>query len=135
MNLLKKSWLYLAAIFLVGLATGGILGGTLVRRQMMEPLQLDRLGARVERELVIKLDLDAEQRKKLHPLTVTTMNRIERIYYDTMRKVDAAVRDAEEELLPDLRPDQIEKLKQLASTREEFIRKRNPLAPPIEKGK
>lgn len=135
MSLLKKSWFYLTAIFLVGLVTGGILGATLVRRQMMQPLQLDRLGARVERELIVKLDLDAEQQKKIHPLTVTTMNRIERIYYDTMRKVDAAVRDAEEKLLPDLRPDQMEKLQKLARTREEFIRQRNPLSPPIETGK
>ncbi len=127
-----KSWLYLTGIFLAGFLAGGVLAVALVKQQLSQPYRLETIGPRVEKEIAQKLDLDAAQREKLRPLVQTTIKRINAIYFDTLQQVDAAIFDAQKVLVADLRPEQKEKLTTLATSREEFIRKHNPLPPPAD---
>jgi len=126
----KKSWFYLVAVFLLGFIAGGVLTAALVKHRLSQPLKLASIGPQVEREITKKLDLDAEQQAKLRPLVTSTMKRINGIYFDTLQQIDAAILDAQTVFVAGLRPEQKEKLKTLATDRQDFIRKHNPLPPP-----
>lgn len=132
MSLFQKSWFYLAAIFLAGLVAGAVLSAAVIHRQMLQPLQLDFIARQVEKELTNKLELDAGQRERVRPLIARTMEKINVIYVETLESIDRAIHEAQKSLVADLRPDQIEKLPTVAKDRKDFIRKHNPLSPPVE---
>ena len=127
-----RSFFYLTALFLAGVLTGGLLGLSLAKKQMTRPLQLDRLAPRIEQEITTKLDLDAAQQQKLRPLIDRSLERIGGIYFQTLREIDGVLHDAQIELEADLRPEQKAKMGTLAPSRQDFIKKHNPLSPPLQ---
>lgn len=123
----KKFTIYLILIFLLGLASGGIIGATVAKQQLIKALDLKTIGNIVKGEMTRKLDLDATQQQQIDPLVNRATDRIHNIYLETLQKVDGVILDEQNQLETYLRPDQIEKLSLLAKSREEFIRKHNPL--------
>ena len=126
---IKKTTVYVLVIFLLGLATGGVIGVTFAKQQMMKAVKFKAIARGVQNELITKLDLDAAQQQKLGPLVDRSMDRIKVIYFDTLTKIDGVLLDSQNELVSELRPDQVAKLSTLAKSREDFIRKHNPMEP------
>jgi len=124
---IKKTTVYVLVIFLLGLATGGVIGVTFAKQQMMKAVKFKAIARGVQNELITKLDLDAAQQQKLGPLVDRSMDRIKVIYFDTLTKIDGVLLDSQNELVSELRPDQVAKLSTLAKSREDFIRKHNPM--------
>lgn len=124
---IKKTTVYVLVIFLLGLATGGVIGVTFAKQQMMKAVKFKAIARSVQNELVQKLDLDATQQQKLGPLVDRSMDRIKVIYFDTLTKIDGVLLESQNELVSELRPDQVAKLSTLAKSREDFIRKHNPM--------
>ncbi|TSA37557.1 MAG: hypothetical protein D4R65_00410 [Verrucomicrobiaceae bacterium] len=125
----RKTYLYLAAIFLVGALTGGLLGATLTKQYLVKALHPKALASRIEKELTQKLGLDDAQQKTTRLLVDRSMARIMGIYAETIQKVDAELLDAQKELTSELTPEQRIKLKDLAASRQDFLRKHAPVAP------
>lgn len=125
----KHPALYLSLLFVLGLITGGIIGVTFAKRQMIKPLDFSSISSSVQQELTTKLELDSAQRQKIDPLVVRSVERIKSIYFDTYRRIDGVIIDGQKELIAELRPEQIKKLSTLAKSREDFVRKHNPLDP------
>lgn len=125
----KRLALYFALLFFLGLVTGGVIGVAATKRQITKPLDFQGIVSSVQKELATKLELDPDQRKKVDGLVVRSVERIKKIYFDTYRRIDEVIVDGQEELTAELRPGQIEKLGTLAKSREEFVRKHNPLEP------
>ncbi len=125
----KKFSIYLILIFLLGLATGGVIGVTVAKQQMVQAFNLKSIGNIVKTEMTRKLDLDRTQQQQIDPLVNRATDRIHAIYLETLQRVDGVILDEQNQLVTYLRPDQIEKLSTLAKSREEFIRKHNPLEP------
>lgn len=124
---IKKSTVYVLVIFLLGLATGGIIGVTFAKQQMMKAVKFKAIARGVQNELIEKLDLDSAQQQKLEPLVDRSMDRIKVIYFDTLTRIDEVLVDAQKELVADLRPEQVAKLSTLAKSRQDFIKKHNPM--------
>jgi len=114
-------------IFLLGVATGGVVGVTIAKQQMMQAVKFQTIAKSVKQELVEKLDLDVDQQKKLTPLVDRSMDRIKVIYFETLTKIDGVLLDSQKELVSELRPEQVAKLSTLAKSREDFIQKHNPM--------
>lgn len=127
MKIFKKSTLYVLAIFLVGLATGGVIGVTIAKRQISKPVEFRTIARAVKKELTTKLDLDEAQQKKVDPMVDQSVERIQVIYFDTLEKIDGVLLDSQKALISDLRPDQLAKLNTLAKSRKDFIQKHNPI--------
>jgi len=125
----RKIYFYLAAIFLAGVLTGGLLGATLTKQYLVKALRPRAMASRIEKELTKKLGLDAAQQKKTRILVDGSMTRIMGIYSETIQKIDAELLDAQKELTSELTPEQREKLKDLATSRQDFLRKHAPVAP------
>lgn len=125
----RKTYFYLAAIFLAGALTGGLLGATLTKQYLVKALRPRAMASRIEKELTQKLDLDAAQQKKTRILVDGSMTRIMAIYAETIQKIDAELLDAQKELTSELTPEQRAKLKDLATSRQDFLRKHAPVAP------
>lgn len=125
----RKTYFYLAAIFLAGVLTGGLLGATLTKQYLVKALRPRAMATRIEKELTQKLGLDAAQQKKTRILVDASMTRIMGIYSETIQKIDAELLDAQKELTSELTPEQRAKLKDLASSRQDFLRKHAPVAP------
>lgn len=125
----RKTYLYLAAIFLAGVLTGGLLGATLTKQYLVRALRPRVMASRIEKELAQKLDLDPTQQKTTRLLVDRSMTRIMGIYAETVQKIDAELLDAQKELTSELTPEQREKLKDLATSRQDFLRKHAPVAP------
>lgn len=124
---IKKSTVYVLVIFLLGLATGGVIGVTIAKQQMMQAVKFKAIAKSVQNELIEKLDLDTAQQQKLGPLVDRSMDRIKVIYFDTLMKIDEVLLDSQNELVADLRPEQVAKLSTLAKSRQDFIQKHNPI--------
>ena len=125
----KRLALYFALLFFLGLVTGGVIGVAATKRQITKPLDFPSIVSSVQKELATKLELDPDQRKKVDRLVERSVERIKKIYFDTYRRIDEVIIDGQEELTAELRPEQIEMLGTLAKSREEFVRKHNPLEP------
>ena len=123
----RKFILALFLIFFLGLLTGGMIGIALAKRQISHMADLKIIGAIVKKELTSKLDLDPQQQQQVDPLVNRATDRIHGIYVDTLRRVDEVILDEQNQLVTYLRPDQVQKLSTVAKSREEFIRKHNPL--------
>lgn len=129
MNSSKKFLFYMLLIFALGLATGGVIGVTVAKRQMLKPVNLQAIGNQVKKELTHKLELDEAQQKQVGPLVDDGIDRVRVVYFDTLKKIDVVLTDEQEKLVRMLRPEQAAKLSTLARSREEFIQKHNPMEP------
>jgi len=129
MNSRKRTSLYLAGIFCAGLLTGALLSAALVKHAMMQPPHPHALAARLEKELTQKLDLNTAQQQKTRVLIDGSITRIMAIYSDTIQKIDTELLTAQKTLTSELTPEQREKLKDLATDRQDFLRKHAPMAP------
>jgi len=125
----RKTHFYLAAIFLAGALTGGLLGAALTKQYLVKALHPKALASRIEKELTQKLGLDEAQQKTTRLLVDRSMTRIMGIYSETIQKIDAELLEAQKALTSELTPEQREKLKDLASSRQDFLRKHAPVAP------
>lgn len=129
MNLKNRTSFYLAAIFCVGLLTGGVIGVAATKHHLLQPPHPGPLASRIEKELVQKLDLTAAQQQKTHLLIGETIQKIMGIYSKTIREIDAELLEAQESLTSELTPEQRAKLSDLAKNRQDFLRKHAPVAP------
>lgn len=130
MNKSLKISIGLALIFLIGLASGGMLGVALYKQQLNKPANIKLIGAVVKKEMIQKLDLDASQQRQFDPLVDRATDRIQVIYDETLQRIDGVLREEQGELVSFLRPDQVKKLSSLAKSREDFIRQHNPMTSP-----
>jgi len=129
MNLKTRTFLYLAAIFCIGLLTGGVLGVAATKHTLLQPPHPGPLASRIEKELAQKLDLTAAQQQKTHLLVEDTIQKIMGIYSKTIREIDAELLEAQKTLTSELTPEQRAKLSELAKNRQDFLRKHAPVAP------
>jgi Spy/CpxP family protein refolding chaperone len=129
MNMQTRNTLLLAALFGVGLLTGGVLGAAITKHSLLQPPRPGPLASRIEQELVQKLDLTSAQQQKAHLLVQNSMQKIMVVYSQTIRKIDAELLDAQRKLTSELTPEQRAKLSDLAKDRQEFLRKYAPMAP------
>ena len=122
----NKIILYLAAIFLVGGVTGGVLGWTGANRNRMEPPSPKGMCDHFRHQLKSELDLTPAQLQQLDPLLEKRANGMEALRSRTIQQFEELIRASNEEIATTLglNSAQRAKLEEMERKRQEFMRKR-----------
>lgn len=129
MKLLAHPWLHAGLIFFAGLIAGVMIGNAHAKRQQIMLPDPEALASQIERKLARKLALNEEQQETTARLVRRSIRNILEIHAETVSQIDAELLAAQNALVSDLTPEQIEKLRHLARDRQEFLREHAPMAP------
>jgi len=125
MNNSLKTIIYIIALFLAGAATGGIVGACTAKRMMfLHPPRPHDLAEQMRSQLQSRLNLTAEQKKKIDPILDQTDTQLKAIHLETMSKVSQIIDQTHAKIAAELTPDQQAKLVQLEKERREFLNRR-----------
>lgn len=122
MNTKIKTLLYIAAIFVAGAATGGIVGACAAKRMMfLHPPRPHDLAEHIRSQLHSRLGLSSEQKRKIDPILDQTGDALKAIHLETMARVAKAIDETQAKIAAELTPEQRIKLAQLEKERREFL--------------
>jgi len=113
----------LAAIFLVGAATGAVTAVGVARKVMEKRLRLENLEANVMELLRARLKLTPEQTTRIRPLVDLACREYKALHRESMHRVAEIIRTSNQRIARELTPEQVKKL-------EEWERKRLQCDPP-----
>lgn len=100
-------------VFIAGLVAGAFVGAAQSRHYRMDFGRHEPLAQRIRNRMQARLDLTPEQVAKTAPVFDKTARQIEAIRTETSRRVRETFAAADNELAPDLTPEQRAKLKAL----------------------
>lgn len=100
-------------VFVAGVTTGGLLGTLHMRRHFLGPPHSGAVGDRMREHLQRALDLTPEQAAKIAPIVDATSAKLESIRVETAQRVRKAMDESEQQIAPELTPDQQKKLETL----------------------
>jgi Spy/CpxP family protein refolding chaperone len=116
-----KITLYLAAIFLAGAVTGGIVLMTVGRYMMFSPPGREQMAARWCGELQSELSLTPEQMQKIKPIVNETLDQVKA---NLMQQLSTTVSNCNTRIANELTPEQKVKFKRMIDEREEMMRRK-----------
>jgi Spy/CpxP family protein refolding chaperone len=87
----------------------------------------------IRQKLIINLELTPEQRDKFEPLIKKTADEMEASHLDCLKRISDAVDKMHAQILPDLTPEQREKLKQVEADRHVMMRQKYNYPPDTAK--
>jgi Spy/CpxP family protein refolding chaperone len=129
-----KTLIYIAAIFLAGAATGGIVGACSAKRMMfLHPPRPHDLAEHLRFQLHSKLDLTPEQQRRIDPIVEQTGTELKAIHLEAMAKVAKAIDNTHVKIAAELTPEQRIKLEEMEKERREFL-DHHPFGPPPPHG-
>ena len=109
---------YMLALFIAGFVTGAaVMAHYKATSQTLKVGRTDEITSLVRQKLIMSLDLTPDQRDKFDPLIKKTSEEMEASHLDCLNRISAAVAKMHAQILPDLTPEQREKLKQLEAER------------------
>ena len=100
-------------VFIAGATTGGLLSSLHLRRHFLGPPHSGEMGDRMREHLRRALDLTPEQAAKIAPIIDATSAKLEAIRVETAQRVRSAMEESEQQISPELTPDQQKKLHQM----------------------
>lgn len=100
-------------VFIAGMTTGGLLSSLHVRRHFLGPPHSGEVGDRMREHLRRALDLTPEQSAKIAPIIDATSAKLEAIRVETAQRVRNAMDESEQQIAPELTPEQQKKLHEL----------------------
>ncbi|MBI4326793.1 MAG: hypothetical protein HY674_16255 [Chloroflexi bacterium] len=128
MNLLTKGKiiLYLAAIFVAGGISGGVIAWKEAKQEMSRPPSPKKMCAFFRERLQAELKLTADQVQRLEPLLEKRVQEMEAVHSRTIGQIDELFRASNEEIARTLglTPEQRLKLDEMEKKRAEFMRKK-----------
>jgi len=120
-----KTIFYIAALFLAGAATGGIVGACTAKRMMfLHPPRPHDLTEHMRAQLQSRLHLTPEQKQKIDPILDQTDTQLKAIHQETMTKVGQIIDQTHQKIAAELTPEQRTQLEQLEKERREFLNRR-----------
>jgi Spy/CpxP family protein refolding chaperone len=99
-------------VFVAGVMTG-FFGGLHMRHLFLGPPHSGEMPGRMREHLRHTLDLTPEQESKISPIIDATSAKLEEIRVETAQRVRQAMEESEQQILPQLTPEQQKKLKKL----------------------
>ena len=128
MNLLTKGKIisYLAAIFVAGGISGGVIAWKEAKQEMFKPPSSKKMCAFFRERLQAELKLSPSQMQRLEPLLEKRVQEMEAIHSRTVRQIDELFRESNEQIARalELTPEQRLKLDEMEKKRAEFMRKK-----------
>jgi hypothetical protein len=116
-----KLRLYLLALFLAGVVTGGILMAQIGRHIMKKIMQPEAMAAHWQQDLERKLNLSAEQSKKIAPIISESMKTFASTVSDQM---ELGLSNCNARIELELTPEQKIKFAEIEKQQQQFIRSR-----------
>jgi Spy/CpxP family protein refolding chaperone len=127
----RRAIVYLAAIFLAGVVTGGVTGFTVGRRSIFRPPPQPReMAPRILEGLKKDLSLTDEQVRQIQPLLQRHCSELGALHSGTRERMAEMIRKSHEEIGQFLTPEQRDKLAALDREREAFFRQKGHGSPP-----
>lgn len=115
---------YMAALFVAGAITGAaVMSRTVVNSQSLKVGRTDEILTLIKMHLH-DLDLTPQQREKFDPLIHKTAQEFEASHLDCLNRINLAIQNLHQQMLPELTPEQREKLKQLEAQHRDKMRKK-----------
>jgi len=113
---------YVAAIFVAGAVTGGVLGW---RKAQVKspPVSVEKACMTIEDRLKAKLQLSPKQIKKIQPILDQSSHEIRKLDLHMLKEVNAILCRRDEQISRFLSPEQLEKLTEWDPDRCEWIQK------------
>ncbi|MEK7676259.1 MAG: hypothetical protein AAB676_10555 [Verrucomicrobiota bacterium] len=128
MNLLTKGKIisYLAAIFVAGGISGGVIAWKEAKQEMFKPPSSKKMCAFFRERLQAELKLSPSQMQRLEPLLEKRVLEMEAIHSRTVQQIDELFRESNEQIARalELTPEQRLKLDEMEKKRAEFMRKK-----------
>lgn len=125
-----KISLYLTALFLAGVVTGGILTAQIGKRIMMKAMKPQAMADHWRHDLEGKLNLTAEQSKKIEPILMDGMSNFgSALCY----QAELELSNCNARIVLELTPEQKIKFTEIDKEQQQFIRSRfNKIIPPMK---
>lgn len=117
-------------VFVAGITSGGLLSSMHMRRHFFGPPHSGEMGARFREHLQHALDLTPEQAAKIAPIIDSTSAKLEAIRVETAQRVRNTMDESEQQILPDLTPDQRKKLQEMKSNHQRMMMHHGFMPPP-----
>lgn len=127
----NKALAYMAAIFLVGLLAGGVVGGLtgfrLGAQRLPRPPASDRMAASVKQRLQQDLRLSEEQGKRIAPSVDAFVREMEGVHSNTVERSIQVIQRMHQRVEESLTPEQKARFRRIQREREvEFRRAARP---------
>lgn len=127
----RKATFYLVSIFLVGTATGALVGYTSAKkRKPPSPPRVEDMTGHITARLRDKLILSSEQVARIEPLVRRACSEMQSIQRDSGKRMGQVFQDLSQRMAEYLSPEQREKLEKMERERQESWRNRSR---PLEK--
>ena len=132
-----KIILYLAAIFLAGGVTGGVIGWRETKEKKWKPPTREGMCGYFRQRLQAELGLNADQVDQLEPLLEKRVKAMEEVHARTVQQIDELLRSSDAEIADALKltADQRAKLQEMGKNRREHFgkeRRGGPPPPPLQ---
>ena len=115
-----KKAAYVAALFIVGAATGTVVSVSVTKEMMAHPPRPHDMSQQMLRSLHSRLDLTPAQMQKVDPLIEKTGVELQSIYEDTRKKAGTVMDNCYSQISAVLTPEQKAKLEEIQSERRHF---------------
>jgi hypothetical protein len=115
---------YMLALFVAGAATGAMLAVKLTKDQMYRAPSGSELKSRLRGKLLSRLDLSADQIKRIDPIVGETAARLQETHRDSVRRTGQIMKDFNARIGALLTPAQRNTLEELEQERQEFIQRK-----------
>src|SRR4029077_3412868 len=103
-------------VFAAGATSGGLFSSMHMRhRFLFGPPHSGEMGDRFREHMKRMLDLTPEQAAKIGPIIDSTSAKLEAIRVETAQRVRKTMEESEQQILPDLTPNQQAKLQKMKS--------------------
>lgn len=115
---------YMVALFIAGAITGAAVMSHMRSAQSLKVGRSAEIAGIIRQKLVTSLELTPEQRQKFDPIIKQASEEMETSHLECLKQVTAASAKMHAQMLPDLTPEQREKLKKLEEERREIMRQK-----------
>jgi Spy/CpxP family protein refolding chaperone len=123
----------LLLVFVAGVTTGGLLSTLHVRHHFLGPPHSGAVSDRMRAHLQRALDLTPEQAAKIAPIVDATSAKLESIRVETAQRVRNAMDESEQQISPELTPEQQKKLQKLKQEHHRILM-HHGFTPPLPDG-
>jgi len=119
----KSAAIYLAAVFLAGLAAGGAAGFSVGKRNAFAPPRPQDMASHICERMKSKLHLTPEQVRQIEPLVNETAAELEAVHTTTADRITEIFQKLNQRQTQFLTPEQKVLLEEMERERRQFFRK------------
>lgn len=115
---------YLAVIFFAGSITGKVMSIKSSKEILYRPPRVEDMNRQRMARLKSTLNLTPDQVKTIEPIVQETSAKLSKVYNECMGLVYKTIENENRRLFPLLTPEQRERLEQMASERDDFLKQK-----------